>query len=214
VFSAYQPKDVVQNNSMVDWKDHWEDPNEKDSILLMEWVHPRVKQCLRDPEIVVLTGSFLSDTSRFSSFRNLGDINGDLINDSIMVVPELFITTDSSYENGTSIIFSDPLIPRIRVDQVCLNVDYVFATDDIDEDKHLELGKYYTSCVSRFKRIDLLSLKDNRWTSYGAVTFDTWFEDPPKEQRIRKTDKGKFEMREVTDSAGGKVDRWIKFRLQ
>jgi hypothetical protein len=214
VFSRCQPKDVVQNNKKVDWRDHWEDPKEKDSILLMEWVHPRVKQCLKDSEIVVLTESFLSDTSRFSSLRNLGDINGDLINDSIMVVPELFITTDSSYENGTSIIFSDPLIPRIRVDQECLDVDYVFSTDDIDEDKHVELGKYYTSCVSRFKRIDLLSLKDNQWRSYGTVTFDTWFEDPPKEQRIRKTDKGKFEMREVTDSAGAKVDRWIKFRLQ
>jgi hypothetical protein len=216
VFSACQSKDIVQNNNnaMVDWRDHWEDPKEKDSILLMEWVHPRVKQCLMDTKIVVLTGLFLSDTSRFNTLRNLGDINGDLINDSIMVVPELFVTPDSSYENGTSIIFSDPSIPRIRVDQECLNVDFVFATADINEDKHMELGKYYTSCVSRFKRIDLLSLKDNQWLFSGAVTFDTWFEDPPKEQRIRKTDKGQFEMREITDSAGVKIDRWIKFKLQ
>jgi hypothetical protein len=131
-----------------------------------------------------------------------------------MVVPELFVTVDSSYENGTSIIFSDPSIPRIRVDQECLDLDYVFVTADIDEDKHLELGKYYTSCASRFKKIDLLSLKDNQWTSYGAVTFDKWFEDPPKEQRIRKVDKGRFEMREVTDSAGARIDRWIRFSLQ
>ncbi|HOX82138.1 MAG TPA: hypothetical protein PLS08_03850 [Chryseolinea sp.] len=179
----------------------------------MEWVHPRVKECLRDSEIVILTRTFLSDTSRFYRLRNLGDINGDLLNDSIMVVPELFITSDSSYENGTSIIFTDSSIPRIRVDQQCLDVNFIFVVGDIDEDNLMELGKYYTTCVSRSKRIDLLSRKDNTWKSCGAVTFDTWFEDPPMEQRIRKMDKGKFEMREVTDSTSIKIDRWITFKL-
>jgi hypothetical protein len=197
----------------IDWRDHWENPNERDSILSMKWVHPRVKQCLKDSEIVLLTRSFLSDTSRFNRVISLGDINSDLINDSIMIVPELFITADSSYESGTSIIFTDALIPRIRVDQVCLDVDFVFVVGDIDEDKQLEIGKYYTSCVSRLKRIELLSLKNNSWTSHGVVIFDTWFEEPPMEQRIRKIEKGKFEMREVTDSASIKIDRWITFRL-
>jgi hypothetical protein len=204
----------TQDDTRIDWRDHWEKPKERDSILSMQWVHPRIKQCLRDSETVILTGSFLSDTSGLRKFKSLGDINGDFINDSIMAVPELFITNDSSYENGASIIFTDSSIPRIRVDQECLDVKFIFVVGDIDEDKQLELGKYYTTCVSRFKRLDLLSLRDSKWMSYGAVTFDTWFENPPKEQRIRKIVKGQFEMREVMDSANIKIDKWITFKLQ
>jgi hypothetical protein len=196
-----------------DWKDHWEDPRTRDSLLADERIHKRIKECLIDTSIVVLTRDFLVDSSRFSEIRNIGDINGDHVNDSIMIIPELYITPDSSYESGTAIVFTDPTIPRIKVDQACLAVNFIFVVGDIDEDSILELGKYYTTCVSRYKRIELFSLKKDIWKSYGAVTYDVWFEDPPKEERIRKTAKNRFEMREVTDSANVRIDRWIEFEV-
>ena len=205
--------DSKQNTTVFDVNDEFEVPRERDSLLLLEWVHPRIKQCLRDPEIVVITRTFLADTSRFITLKNLGDINGDRVNDSIMVIPELY-KTDSSADAGTAIIFSDPSIPRIRVDQVCLDVSFVFPVADINEDGRLELGKYFTSCVSRFKGLDLLSMRGTQWTIVGSVGFDVFFENPPMEKRIRKITKGKFKMREVTDSAGVKIDRWTQFEMK
>ena len=205
--------DKLESTAVDNWKDRWENPKSREQILLAPTIHKRIKDCLLDTSIVVLTKSLVSDSVRLFQIKNLGDINGDNVNDSIMVIPELYITSDSSYENGTSIIFSDARIPRITVDQECLAVDFVFVAGDIDEDGIMELGKYYTTCVSRFKSLELITLKKDRWDIFGAVTYDVWFEEPPKEQRIRKIIKNEFEMRELTDSSNVKVDRWIKFRL-
>ncbi|WP_034062094.1 hypothetical protein [Lacinutrix jangbogonensis] len=108
------------------WRDHWENPNQKTQLLSNSKIHTRVKECLNDTTIVVLTSTLIEDLESYSIIKSLGDINKDGINDSIIIIPELFITKENSYENGASAIFTDKKIPRIRVDVPCLEIEYFF----------------------------------------------------------------------------------------
>ncbi len=199
---------------IVDWKDHWEKPKEKSELLASPKVHYRIKESLRDTAIIVLT-SFFENPDSYSTAKSIGDINNDGVNDSILVIPELYITAEGSYENGSSIIFIDKNIPRIRVDVTCLDTDYIFQVADIDEDGIVELGKYYTSCVSRFKRLELISLKNSEWEILGQVTFDISIEKPKKEERIKKISLNKFQMREIiAESNDMKTDIWKTFEIK
>ncbi|MCH2193704.1 hypothetical protein [Kordia sp.] len=104
-------------------------------------------------------------------------------------------------------IFTDPNIPRIRVDSPCLETNYVFPVSDINEDGIMELGKYYSSCAIRFKSLELISLDQDQWKVKGKVTFDIFYEEPKKEERIEKIGLNKFRMREITsENIDDKID--------
>lgn len=198
----------------INWRNHWESPKIKNKLLADPTIHKRIKESLIDTSIVVLTSTFIVDTDRFTKVKSLGDINNNFINDSIMVIPELFITEEGSYENGASIIFTDASIPRIRVDVPCLDVDFIFTVDDINEDGIKELGKYSTSCASRFKGLQLITIKDEKWIIDNQVIFDVLFEEPHFSKRIEKTGLNTYKMREISlETVDTKYDIWKEFTL-
>jgi len=197
------------------WRDHWENPTEKAELLSNSKIHKRVKECLNDTSIVVLTSTLIDNLERYSKIKSLGDINKDGINDSILIIPELFITVDNVIEDGASVIFTDKKLPRIRVDSPCMETNYVFPVSDINNDGITELGKYYSSCSSRFKGLELISLNQEKWNIKGQVTFDIFFEEPKKEERIEKIGLNKFRMREITsESVDEKTDIWKIFEMK
>ncbi len=189
---------VVEFNS---WKDHWENPTQKAELLSNLKLHKRIKESLNDTSIIILTSTLIDNLEKYSQIKSLGDINNDGINDSIMIIPELFITKKNSYESGSSAIFTDKKIPRIKVNVSCLETDYIFPVSDINNDGIIELGKYYSSCVSRFKSLELISLNQKKWNIKGQVTFDVFFGEPKKEERIEKIELNKFRMREITSES-------------
>ncbi|WP_299782938.1 hypothetical protein [uncultured Formosa sp.] len=204
--------EIVEFNS---WRDHWENPTQKVELLSNSKIHKRIKECLNDTSIVVLTSILIDDLERYSKIKSLGDINNDGINDSILVIPELFVTKNNSVEDGASIIFTDEKIPRIRVDSPCLETSYIFPVSDINNDGITELGKYYSSCSSRFKGLELISLYQKEWNIKGQVTFDIFFEEPKKEERIEKIELNKFRMREITSENTDKtIDTWKTFEMK
>ncbi|WP_298515982.1 hypothetical protein [uncultured Kordia sp.] len=197
------------------WRDHWENPNQKAQLLSNSKIHERIKECLRDTTIVVITSTLIEDLERYSIIKSLGDINYDGINDSIIIIPELFITEENSYENGASAIFTDKKIPRIKVDVPCLETDYFFPVEDINNDGNIELGKYYTSCSSRFKSLELISLTQEQWKIKGRVTFDIFYKEPEKEKRIEKIATNTFRMREITsENTDDIIDTWKTFEMK
>ncbi|MFK7750809.1 MAG: hypothetical protein AB8B65_20620 [Kordia sp.] len=204
--------EITEFNS---WRDHWEKPAQKAELLSNSKIHKRIKESLKDTTIVVLTSILVDNLDRYSEIKSLGDINNDGINDSILIIPELFITTNNAVEDGASVIFTDKKIPPIRVNSACLETSYIFPVSDIDNDGIIELGKYYSSCASRFKGLQLISLNQEEWKIKGQVTFDILYEEPKKEERIEKIELNKFRMREITsENADDKIDTWKVFEMK
>ncbi len=79
----------------------------------------------------------------FDGVRNIGDINGDKILDSVFVVPPFNYCDD-----GESYLFLDTLLPRLHTDSYCCHPNDIFSVGDIDEDGVSEIGEYHSSCVS------------------------------------------------------------------
>jgi len=142
--------------------------------------------------------------SSFEGVKNMGDINGDKIMDTIFVVPPFNYCDD-----GYSYSFFDSSIPRLSTDSYCCHPDNLFSIGDIDEDGISEICIFYSSCVSRFKSLIAYSLKNTEWKQIGECTFDIKFMNPIKEQRVKKIGKGKFEMLEIVDEE--KTKKWIQF---
>lgn len=141
---------------------------------------------------------------RFRGVKNIGDINSNRINDTVFILPPFNYCDD-----GYSYSFFDTSLPRLYTDSYCCNPDNLFSIGDIDEDGVSEICIFYSSCVSRFKALIAYSLKNNKWKEIGACTFDIGFMKPAKEQRVRKTGKGKFEMLEIVDNEKNK--KWKQF---
>ena len=204
--------EAVEFNS---WRDHWENPSQKVDLLSNSKIHNRIKECLNDTSIVVLTSTLANEIERYSKIKSLGDLNNDGINDSILIIPELFITKDNTIEEGASIIFTNIKLPRIRVNSPCLETNYIFPVADINNDGIIELGKYYSSCASRFKSLELISLNQKEWNVKGRVTFDIFYEEPKKEKRIEKIELNKFRMREITsENTDSIIDTWKIFEMK
>ncbi len=207
----------------------------------------RIIKLLNSPDINPITKKYLAnkndsmllvfeipilDTNEFgihySQYKILGDINGDKRNDTLAIIPELQYYTDYETKKqeccfwGASYIFSDTTIPRIRRDCECVNLDWVFTIEDIDEDGKVELGHFVNSCSSRYKTLEVLSLKNGQWISQGDCVFDLYYsvfdETTNFRNFIRKTGKGKFEMFEQTDLVEDDTNigekRWLKFEIK
>lgn len=208
-------KPKIEDSNFKNWKEHWEETNHKKILFSNSSIHTRIKECLKDTSIIVITSTLINDIERYSKIKSLGDINNDGLNDSIIIIPELYITDKNGIEEGASAIFTDIRIPRIRVDSPCLEVDYFFPVDDINKDGIIELGKYYSSCASRFKGLQLISLENKEWNIKGQVTFDIFYEEPKKEERIQKLGLNRFRMREITSESNDSIiDTWTIFEIK
>ncbi len=133
----------------------------------------------------------------FEGFQNLGDIDNDGIDDSVFVLDRL-----SYCEEGQSYYFSNPTIERIYTESNCCHPNSTFSIGDIDEDGRNEIGQYYSSCASRYKRINFWTLRGDRWEELGEFAFtlnDEYqvFEDFDK--LYKKKAKGVFEFLEISD---------------
>jgi hypothetical protein len=147
--------------------------------------------------IIVYKDSTLK--SDFEGVKNLGDINGNKISDSVFVLPPFNYCDD-----GDSYVFFDTTLPRLYTDSYCCHPDNLFSIGDIDEDGIDEICIFYSSCASRFKSLIAYSLKSGQWKQIGRCTFDINIMKPDKEQRVRKISKGKFEMLEIVINDFGK----------
>ena len=142
--------------------------------------------------------------SGFEGIKNIGDINGDKISDTVFVVPPF-----NFCDEGYSYSFFDTTLPRLFTDSYCCNPDNLFSIGDIDEDGVSEICIFYSSCVSRFKSLIAYTLKNKQWKQIGMCTFDINFMKPDKEKRVRKISKDKFEMLEIIDNEQNK--EWKQF---
>ena len=152
--------------------------------------------------IVVYEDSTLK--TNFEGVKNIGDINGDKIMDTIFVMPPFNYCDD-----GYSYSFFDTSLPRLYTDSYCCHPDNLFSIGDINEDGTSEICIFYSSCVSRFKSLIAYSLTANGWKEIGRCTFDVEFMIPNKEQRVRKISKRKFEMLEIVNAEKNK--EWKQF---
>lgn len=133
----------------------------------------------------------------FKGYQNIGDIDNDGDDDSVFVLNPL-----NYCEEGESYYFSNPNIERLYTESVCCHPENIFSIGDIDEDGRSEIGQYFSSCVSRYKRIYIWTLKNNTWKAVGDFTFTL----NPKFQPIhdfdklhKKKRKGVFQFLEISD---------------
>lgn len=140
----------------------------------------------------------------FEGIKNVGDINGDGINDTVFVMVPFKYCDD-----GEAYVFFDTSLPRLLTDSYCCHPDNLFSIGDIDEDGFAEICIFYSSCASRFKALIAYSLKGGKWKEIGRCGFDIAFMKPNKEKRVRKVGKGKFEMLQIIDKETQK--EWVPF---
>jgi len=186
----------------------------KNDLLSNSKLNPIVKYYILDTTAIVL----LDQITDSIQYKSLGDINGDGRQDSIFLMPE-FLYNDSTKSLGSithSFTFTDKSLSRIQKDKGCNQLDDLFVTNDIDEDGIKELGLYTSSCASHYKALRVFSYKNGSWKEEGVVTFDLFHDNPPKEERIKKTSKGKFALREISDlGIENKFhDAWIDFEIK
>ena len=140
----------------------------------------------------------------FEGFEPLGDLNGDGNVDSVFVLPLLAWCSYPGEEeeiDGDSYYFTDTTLPRLHTNSSCCHPYNIFPVGDIDEDGIKEIGEYYSSCASRYKLLQLHTLKGNRWQYIGHVLYDLFYvvTSLKYSQFVRKVSKGKVEMLEITD---------------
>jgi len=125
------------------------------------------------------------------------------------VTDKVFVMPPFTYcDDGDSYCFYDQSLPRLHTNSYCCHPANLFVLDDIDEDGIKEIGIYYSSCTSRFKALQIYSLKKGRWKQIATSTFDTFMQDPDKtkfETLVKKISKGKFQVCDLDD---GKT-KWI-----
>lgn len=138
--------------------------------------------------------------------KMVGDIKHKGTNTQVFTLPSF-----SYCDDGRSYYFTDTSLPRLYLDTYCSVPADMFNIGDIDEDGIDEICVYHTTCVSRFKSLRAFSLKQNKWSKIGQVTFDIKFKQPVKERRVRKLSQGSFEMLEIMDMSSNAI--WRRFSL-
>jgi len=120
----------------------------------------------------------------------------------------VFVMPPFNYcDEGESYCFYNNALPRLYTESNCCHPNNLFVLQDIDEDGIREIGIYYSSCTSRFKSLNIYSLKRGHWKEIASSTFDTFMKDPAKTRfssLVRKISKGKFK---ICDFAEGQT-KW------
>jgi hypothetical protein len=110
----------------------------------------------------------------------------------------IFIVPSFSYcENGQSYCFFNNSIPRLYTESNCCHLSNFFTVGDVDEDGVLEIGIYFSSCVSRYKSLRVYSLKNEKWVQIGLSSFDIDTKDPANvsfKNLVKKVKKNEFKM--------------------
>ncbi len=155
-------------------------------------------------------------------FKLIKGIKNKLKYDSIFLLPPI-----NDCEDGYSYYFTNLSIPRIVTESYCCMLNNLFVVDDIDEDGISEIGLLESSCVTRYKKLSLYSLVNNKWKVINSCTFDVdSFVDTNidyegyfgLEKYIEKVSKNKFRMNEksiiIIDSMKIVKDNWLYFQIQ
>ena len=189
----------------------------KVELLKNPFLHPQIKKHIQDSNTLVLLEYLADNLDTFKKVIVIGDINGDHKIDSVLLMPEMMYSHETGYEEGIAFVFSDPAIPRIKTNTLCVNLGSLFFVGDIDEDEWVELGQYYSSCASHYKTLILLRCnKENKWNAVEYCTYDTYFPEPHFSSRIRKIKKNQYEMTEITDDNlddFGKLKKIIRYTI-
>lgn len=208
---AINPKDTLS------LKDRLTPQHIKVELLKNPFLHAQIKKLIRDTNSLVLLNYLADNLDTFKKVKAIGDINGDHKIDSVMLMPEMIYSSDYGYEEGTALVFTDPAIPRIRINQLCVQFQNFFVVGDIDEDGWMELGQYYSSCASRYKTLILLSCdKKIAWKEVEYCAYDTYSPEPHFSTRIRKIKKNQYEMIDITNDnleGFGKLKKIVRYTL-
>jgi len=163
------------------------------------------------------------DSSFFKKFEGLGyigDINYNHISDSFFILYPISFCQFAGEVNydGQAYYFTDTTLPRLQTESYCCYLTSLFSVGDIDEDGVKEIGQYSTSCVSRYKSLRVYTLDKKQWKEVGQVTYDLFYADTtkPYSSYVRKTEKGHFEMLQITDLTDRKnigKKKWVKFTI-
>ena len=156
----------------------------------------------------------------FQGLEYIGDINHNNTPDSVFVLGPINFCRfkDENGFEGDAYYFTDTTLPRIQTNSECCHPRNLFLVGDIDEDGISELGQFFSSCASHYKSLYIYSLKNNKWKEVGHSIFDLFYMDvnKPYSSWVRKTNKNKFEMLQITDLTEknkiGKKD-WLKFTM-
>jgi hypothetical protein len=140
----------------------------------------------------------------FEGFQNIGDIDNDMKDDFVFVLNPL-----SYCEEGQSYYFSNPTIERIYTESNCCHPNSIFSIGDIDEDGRNEIGQYYSSCASRFKKINIWTNNGNNWELVDEIAFtinDEFEVFKDFNKLYKKKSKGILEFLEISDiNANGEL---------
>ena len=107
--------------------------------------------------------------AEFEGYYNIGDVNGDGIEDSVFVLEPL---DGCEHHLGQAYYFSDSTLPRLISESTCCHPTNFFLAPDINEDGINEVGYYYSACSSRYKSLRIFTLRNGKWERIGASDFD------------------------------------------
>jgi hypothetical protein len=137
----------------------------------------------------------------FEGVKTIRSVYSNKKADAVFVVPPF-----NYCDEGDSYCFYDQTLPRLYTESNCCHPNNLFILPDIDEDGVREIGIYYSSCTSRFKALNIYSLKSGKWKEIASSTFDTFMKDPDKvrlDTLVKKISKAKFK---ICNFADGKTE--------
>ena len=137
----------------------------------------------------------------FEGVKTIRSVYSNRKADAVFVVPPF-----NHCDEGDSYCFYDQTLPRLYTESNCCHPNNLFILPDIDEDGIKEIGIYYSSCSSRFKALNIYSLKNGKWKEIASSTFDIFIKDPDKVRvntLVKKISKSKFK---ICDFADGKTE--------
>ena len=208
---------TTSTKDSISLKQRYTPQNLKTKLLNSPLLHPLVKRHIQDSNLLVLLEYLTDNLDTFKKVKIVGDVNGDSRIDSVQLMPELMYSHDYGYEDGIAFVFSDPVIPRIKINTLCANLECLFSIGDIDEDGWVEFGLYYSSCASRYKTLILLRCdKKSTWKEVEYCAYDTYFPEPHFSTRIRKIKKNQYEMTEITNDnldEFGKLKKIVRYTI-
>lgn len=149
----------------------------------------------------------------FEGFQNIGDIDNDGKDDFVFVLPSL-----NYCEEGESYYFSNPKIERIYTESNCCHPYSILDIGDIDEDGANEIAQYFSGCASRYKKINIWTLRDNKWKLIDNVQFTlNDFYEPFRDfhKLYKKKSKGIVQFLEISDvkTDGDLVSEWKTIKI-